>query len=159
MNLNVAFSKRNCIAPGYAPITICISDGLETLLQGNKITVPQGYITDAIQLFRKAHHSFRVYGFAVKDDPVDVNGYDLLYIDFLGEAYGRAKLTYTRCIDALEKKVREGLFLTECLPTVFLNQEIPESSVEDYRELQKVYRNLYEIARREHPHFYYACSL
>ncbi len=143
---------RDIIDPSiakYTTTTITIREGLEALLNCQPAEVPIGYLDSAINLFSLAHSYYESEEFAVIEEeikgPVVVRILDSMHAkNFILSAYGK-----TNDEKEDEKVIREGLYLTECLPKIFKDQKIPRNSIEDFRKLRDVYARLNEIANRE----------
>ncbi len=154
---------RHRIASKYDTTAIYIKCGLDELLNDDKgeilkdekgeivrvpkVRVPKGYLDSAIELFRLAHGGFASHDFITEQGcKGELNGIKAML--FVSAAYYCVNPEYYKDFESMEEKVREGLFLTECLPRVFEEQNIPEKSRNSYEELRQVYQHLYEIAEQ-----------
>ncbi|MBS3080077.1 hypothetical protein J4221_01275 [Candidatus Pacearchaeota archaeon] len=145
---------RHKIAAQYDTTTIHIATGLEKLLNGEKnVHIPRGYVDTAISLFQLAHSGFANLDFISKHGHRDLE--EIKAMTYVTNAYAMINPEYNKDDASRELKVREGLFLTECIPVLLKNQAIPHNSIALYEELRQVYKNLFRIAEEENQRQFY----
>lgn len=135
--------RKYPLASEYHTTAFYIQDGIDDLLHkdasvaaGNRICIDPCYTAHARELFCAAHTASYTSSVQAR---LLVRGIYLLLDESL----------YEKNPAAFQKKIGEGLSLTEQLPEIFRHQTIPAGLVKNFEELQRFYFYLYYMATYE----------